>query len=44
MNELNLNAYRDNAKRYEFSSVEELLSTEVVDGKSIKDVWDELET
>ena len=41
--ELNINGYQDDAKRYEFSSVEELLSAKVVDGKSIKDIWDELE-
>lgn len=41
--ELNINGYEKDAMRYEFNSPEELLENGRVDGKTLKDIWEDLE-
>ena len=41
--ELNINGYWDNAERYYFSSVDKLVDSKVIDGKSLSEIWEELE-
>lgn len=41
--ELNINGYDEDARRYEFNSAEKLLEKGQIDGKTIKEIWNELE-
>lgn len=40
--ELNINGYCDNAERYSFATIDELIHSKLIDGKSIIEVWDKL--
>lgn len=41
--ELNINGYTDDAERYEFDTVDELINFKAFDNKSLTDIWEELE-
>lgn len=41
--ELNINGYKENALRYSFDTPEELLEKGCVDGKTLKEIWNDLE-
>ncbi len=41
--ELNINGYDKDAICYEFETAEELLEKGRIDGKSLKEIWEELE-
>lgn len=41
--ELNINGYTDNAERYQFNSCEELLECRVIEGKTLSEIWPDLE-
>lgn len=40
--ELNINGYCDNAERYCFATIDELIHSKLIDGKSLIEIWDKL--
>lgn len=42
--EVNIDGYNGNTQYYQFTTVNELVAYEILEGKSLQDLWDNLET
>ena len=42
--EVNIDGYNGNPQSYQFTTVDELVAYEILEGKSLQDLWDNLET